>query len=304
MNISFICTVYNEENTIIKLLESINQQTRPPDEIVIVDAGSTDSTVDKIRQFSTKIPVKIIIKPCPRGQGRNLAIKQAGGEVIAVSDAGCIARRDWLAKITQPITARKIDVVAGFYQMTTKGTQYYTAPFVGVTPQRINPKTFLPSSRSIAFTKSAWKKVGGYPRHLNYAEDIVFAQSLADHPDIKMTVQPQALVEWPPPATYREFFRALVNYTQGNIIAGYTRHLKKNALVVIRYAIGIQLLLAATISLNPVLLALGIMLLAVYSLYPAWKFHYLIRSPLDIIMFGWTQLVADLAILYALFTPI
>ncbi|NOX60915.1 MAG: glycosyltransferase, partial [Chloroflexi bacterium] len=41
---SLIATVYNEGAAIRKLLDSIVAQTLPPDEIVIVDGGSTDDT--------------------------------------------------------------------------------------------------------------------------------------------------------------------------------------------------------------------------------------------------------------------
>ena len=44
----------------------------------------------------------------------------------------------------------------------------------------IDPQTFLPSSRSIAFTKEAWAAVGGYPEWLDYCEDLLFDLALRD----------------------------------------------------------------------------------------------------------------------------
>ena len=49
MKTSFITTVLNEEKTIEGLLESLNNQTLKPDEIVIVDGGSTDRTIAEIK---------------------------------------------------------------------------------------------------------------------------------------------------------------------------------------------------------------------------------------------------------------
>ncbi|MEO1443715.1 MAG: glycosyltransferase, partial [Chloroflexota bacterium] len=43
--LSVIATVYNEGDAIHRLMQSLCKQTRPPDEIVIVDGGSTDNTV-------------------------------------------------------------------------------------------------------------------------------------------------------------------------------------------------------------------------------------------------------------------
>src|SRR3989344_7685518 len=174
--ISFICTVLNEKEGIRILLESLNLQTRQADEIVIVDAGSTDGTIKAIAEFQPQLPIKIITEQSTRGRGRNLAIQEARGEVIAVSDAGCIAHPDWLEKITKPIITKKAHVVAGFYNMRQDiGISYFTGPYLGTMSYNINTQTFLPSSRSLAFTKKAWKKVQGYPEQYQYAaEDLVF----------------------------------------------------------------------------------------------------------------------------------
>ena len=49
MKTSFIATVLNEEKTIKALLSSLAKQTKKPEEIIIVDGGSTDQTVAKIK---------------------------------------------------------------------------------------------------------------------------------------------------------------------------------------------------------------------------------------------------------------
>ncbi len=46
MKVSVIATVLNEGQAIERLLESLAAQTRPPDEVVIADGGSTDETVE------------------------------------------------------------------------------------------------------------------------------------------------------------------------------------------------------------------------------------------------------------------
>ena len=44
----------------------------------------------------------------------------------------------------------------------------------------MRPARFLPSSRSVAFRKSAWTAIGGYPAWLDYGEDIVFDLALQE----------------------------------------------------------------------------------------------------------------------------
>ena len=57
MKISFVTTVFNEEKTINKLLDSIKKQTVYPDEVIIVDGGSTDNTLSVISNF--QFPIKM-----------------------------------------------------------------------------------------------------------------------------------------------------------------------------------------------------------------------------------------------------
>ena len=49
--ISLICTVFNEGRTVRALLDSLLAQSLLPDEVVIVDGGSTDDTVAHIRAY-------------------------------------------------------------------------------------------------------------------------------------------------------------------------------------------------------------------------------------------------------------
>lgn len=63
MKISLCITVFNEEKSIKRLLTSIERQTKLPDEIVIVDGGSIDKTIDFLNKHKSYIKqVKIIVK--------------------------------------------------------------------------------------------------------------------------------------------------------------------------------------------------------------------------------------------------
>ncbi len=60
--VSLITTLYNEEGSIRALLDSILTQPRPPDEIVICDAGSTDRTVEIINEYIARgLQAKVLV---------------------------------------------------------------------------------------------------------------------------------------------------------------------------------------------------------------------------------------------------
>jgi glycosyltransferase involved in cell wall biosynthesis len=103
MQVSVVVTVYNERSNIRRLLASLAQQTRPPDEIVICDGGSTDGTADVIRGFvcahgDNLPPLRLLVEPGANiSRGRNLAIAAAHGPIIAVTDSGVRLSAGWLA---------------------------------------------------------------------------------------------------------------------------------------------------------------------------------------------------------------
>ncbi|PJF24840.1 MAG: glycosyl transferase family 2, partial [Phototrophicales bacterium] len=65
-------TVLNEGESIRRLLDSLTQQTRRPDSIIICDGGSRDNTVAIIESYADRLPLRAIVVPgCNISQGRN-----------------------------------------------------------------------------------------------------------------------------------------------------------------------------------------------------------------------------------------
>ncbi len=192
MHVSVIVTVYNERSSIERLLDSLGRQTRRPDEIVICDGGSRDGTADLIRQYCADNadvypPLRLLVEPGANiSRGRNLAIDAAQGPVIAATDAGVRLADDWLEQLVAAWD-RAVDepdaplAVAGFFLPDIDGV-FQTAMSATVLPlaDDIDPDTFLPSSRSVAFTKQAWASAGGYPEWLDYCEDLLFDFGIND----------------------------------------------------------------------------------------------------------------------------
>jgi GT2 family glycosyltransferase len=86
----------NTKNETRDAVESIFQHTDFPHELIVVDNGSVDKTVEVAGKFPTRTYV------CTkRGQSSalNLGIKQARGDIICITNSDVVVPRDWLQKI-------------------------------------------------------------------------------------------------------------------------------------------------------------------------------------------------------------
>jgi len=277
MKISVVVTVFNEEANVAKLLESLLVQTRKPGEIVIVDGGSQDKTVEIIRHFQKKNKkIKLLIEKCSRAKGRNLGIDIARNEIVVLTDAGCMVRRNWLERITKPFVNKEVDVVAGFYKMTgTTAFQKALSFFLGVLPSQFDAN-FLPSTRSMAIKKKLWLRVGGFPEKLtDTAEDTVFNYKIIQSGGNIARVK-NARVEWGMPETLGEAFNKIFLYAKGDVKSKIWWHPTKKLsshnikvlFVLTRYTVGfIGVILAFRSPLLWLVLLLGLFL------YIFWSFR-------------------------------
>ena len=184
VDVSLVCTVLNEAHTIDDLMRSIAVQSVRPREMIVVDGGSRDGTQLHVEWWHGRLgcPLRLIEGPGVNiATGRNIGVAAARAPIIAVTDAGVRVDEQWLERIRAPFDDSLVSVCGGFFVPDPR-TVFEIAMSATVLPNRkdINPARFLPSSRSLAFRKVAWERVGGYPEWLDYCEDLVFDLSLRD----------------------------------------------------------------------------------------------------------------------------
>jgi glycosyltransferase involved in cell wall biosynthesis len=245
--VSVVATVFNEAASIGRLLASLADQTVPPDEIVISDAGSTDGTREAITVAAAADPrIRLVDAPGGRSRGRNAAIAAASHEVIALIDGGCFAEPAWLERLTAPFAAGA-GWVAGFYRPEGQTARSTCIGLVMVpVREEIDPTDFDPSARSMALTRSAWEAAGRFPEDLDFAEDTLFDRRLSDA-GYSAEFAEHAVVVWTPPATLGALARTMFRWGRGDGLAGLRGWYHRRALQPFAVAGGAAVLLAAAV---------------------------------------------------------
>ncbi|HET6724738.1 MAG TPA: glycosyltransferase family 2 protein [Gammaproteobacteria bacterium] len=200
-SVAVIIPAYNCGGFIIQTLESLERQTVLPDEIVVVDDGSTDNTADLVRTFASRshLPVSLVSQENRGIAGaRNTGVAHCSSTFIALLDGDDVFYPQFLerarcALVDHPeliLCFSDRDVVTGegefirrdldeprFREMKTStfvdGVSVLTeSPFFSLLPGNVIP------IGNLMFRKTAFEKAGGFDDELRAVEDKPFLMRL------------------------------------------------------------------------------------------------------------------------------
>jgi len=224
--VSLVVPVYNEERTIGPLLDSVFDQTRPPDEVIIVDGASTDGTcgiVEGLIRQGRAIRLLRAGRAHP-GEGRNLGVQAAAHDAVAFTDAGVLLDARWLEKLSEPLERDpSTEAVYGTYEPIL-GTFFKECAALAYVPPRVvrdGSRIRGPSTVSCLMKKSVWKAVGGFPRY-RAAEDLIFFEGVA-RGGFTIAYAPDAVARWQIVDDWRSVFPKFSRYSYHNLVAGRAR---------------------------------------------------------------------------------
>jgi glycosyltransferase involved in cell wall biosynthesis len=127
-SISAVVAAYQAEQWIAEAVESILSQTRPPDEVVVVDDGSTDGTARELEQFADRIRIiRQKNQGCPAAF--NTAFRAAGGDFVAMCGADDVwvpSKLEWQIAAIQ--NHREADVLFGHAELIGRMEGEYCRP--------------------------------------------------------------------------------------------------------------------------------------------------------------------------------
>ena len=188
MKISVVIPALNEEKLLPNTLASLNALDRKPDEIIVIDASSTDLTVKVAEKMGAKV---VTVPKSTIGFSRQQGIEQATGDVIAFTDADAVLPHDWLNRIERALNKPNVVGYFGGFRVFD-GPPFYRF-YINVIQPIVNRIMFflfkmpMATGQNMAFYKKTALAVGGIPTNYQMAEDIEIARRLMTAGNIVFT---------------------------------------------------------------------------------------------------------------------
>lgn len=246
-SLAVVIPVLDESDNLRFLLEDLRVQRMPPDEVIVVDAGSKDGTQAIVTDLAHTWPVlRLVEHPgATPGTGRNIGIGRSSAQMIATLDAGSRVGPGWLEAMASDVVGYERTVVIGTavadaQSAFERAAGWFTlTAFKPVAAPGPAPGGFLPAGRNgIFLRRSAWEDAGRYPDALPWGEDKRFIQALRSA-GYELRVASDADVRWRPRSSPIALFRQYERYGRGDAMAKVDR---QNELITLgMFAVGAAL---------------------------------------------------------------
>jgi GT2 family glycosyltransferase len=175
-DVSVIIPALNEEKYLPRCLESLSRQSREDQfEIIVVDGGSTDRTVEVAKEYSDKV----IVEPSPVGVARNLGAEHAQGKILAFIDADTVACERWVEEIARTFDSNSNAAGVTGPTLPYEGTELDKLAYHVATgwAQRLSLKLGRPhvAGFNCAYRQGPFWDAGGFDENRVLSEDVTLS---------------------------------------------------------------------------------------------------------------------------------
>ncbi len=208
--VSVIIPMYNSEKFLVDLFEHLEQcNFQDGDEIIIVDNGSTDRTVEICNRYATQKPnlYKIVsfTDKADSYASRNYGVKCASGDVLVFTDSDCKPTPAWLETVRNHIG--ESEVMAGDVKLEVlhNGVWEMYDAVAHLTQCEENAKKHCVATANMAVNAVDFFKVGLFTERFS-GGDFDWSQR-AFNKGMKIVFHPEAIVYHPSRKTYEEILK-------------------------------------------------------------------------------------------------
>ena len=186
-NISLYVCAYNDEKEIDEVIIGILNLDPKPNEIIIVNDGSTDGTLEILNKYKNNITIFNLTKNMGLGHARNIGIKNSKNNIVAALDSDVIPEKTWLLKIYNSMIKYNSQLCAGqLIETNLKNNRYNCWRNIHLM-HKIFRKTIpdvhsFSAGSNMILNKNAWNKVNGYDeQYLSAGDDVDFCNKLRNN---------------------------------------------------------------------------------------------------------------------------
>ncbi|MDI9394575.1 MAG: glycosyltransferase family 2 protein [Euryarchaeota archaeon] len=295
--VSIVVPAYNEEKVISRCIESILASNYSEFEVILVDDGSSDNTLEKMKHYETDPRVTVLTKKNGgKASALNMGLKLAKGEIIFFVDADGIFAPDTISKMLSGFRSKDVGAVCGNdapINLDTFQTQLLnllTHVGTGFVRRALDTIDCLPvvSGNIGAFRSSTLKKTGPFLEGF-IGEDLELTWRV-HKAGYKVAFQPLAIVYVEVPSTINGLWKQRVRWARGLLKTAY---IHRDMLFNPKYGLFSFYLAINLISMIiiPLLQLISIILIPILLFYNV--------NPLPP---GWINIIAWLGLIYAFFT--
>ena len=171
--VSVVIPALNEERVLGRCLEALAAQDFPRGEleVVVVDNGSTDRTVEIARSFSSALRLTVLERPGLKISAmRNAGVAGSSGGIVAFLDADCVAPPRWLKTALELLAKERPGVLGAHYRIPESSSWVARAWYGGLERDKQGDLAWVPAGDMI-MTRAAFEAVGGFDESIQTSED-------------------------------------------------------------------------------------------------------------------------------------
>lgn len=185
--ISLIIPTLNAETDILHLLSALKNQTRVPDEILVIDSSSDDRTIEIVHEDGIAKTIVIPREEFDHGATRHKALLETSGEYVLFMTQDAIPDSDeFIENLIKPFCDDEVALVSGRQKPKADARRFeqlvreYNYPTVSNVRSsadlaQLGIKTFFASDVCSAYRRSSYEECGGFERTCNTNEDMLMA---------------------------------------------------------------------------------------------------------------------------------
>ena len=273
LKLSVIIPVYNRPDELHELLNSLVAQSRKPDEVIIVEDGSTIPSKAIAESFMDKLPVRYLEKE-NEGQGfaRNFGYKHAKGDYFIVFDSDCLIPQDYMNIVANFLTDTEIDAYGGpdaahpdftIIQKAISHSMTSVLTTGGIRGRKKHVGAYHPRSFNMGISRKTFEATKGYLIPF-MGEDLEFSTRIIKQ-GFKTALIPEAHVFHKRRTDLKKFFQQLKYFGRARI--NLSRFHPEQIKIIHLFPLGFSLGLLTSILLFFLWPAPGRLLLGIYGSY-------------------------------------